>query len=681
MTAPPFFVAGSPSARAAEAVRREFPELGSEQMIAVFHSDRFTTDQPAYTHAVDLAVTALRHAPGITVVSPFPAEPEEEDDLPQHVSYLLVGVDGAPAERQDRLPGQRAAVERAARASDGRVTGHLVGVSPLFSDMRESDLTDLRTSEALAIAVALPVLLVGLRRPTATAVILLTTGIALLVAAAILAALAGTLAINVFLMATASATGLGLGLDYALLLVTRFGDERGKGADAAQAAVTAVATAGRTVAYSAAAVMGCTSTLLFVNATLIRDCVLAGLLVTAACLAATLTLLPALLTTLAQRIAGTRTAGAPNGPWARRAHHLMRRPARYLVAGVSLLLLAAAPLSDLRLGFDLDRPSLARTSAGRGLDLLEQRAPGAPGTIMVLLPGTPTRPSPDTTTLTVRLRQDPRVASTMALDNGRGATLLAFVPRSKVDSPDTRALVQHLRNTAPTGALVGGPAAILLDFHRELTGRLPLTGLLLLSGSFLFLLYAFRSLLLPLKAILANVLVTAATFGLLVLVTGPSTDAHSDAGTVNIFVPLIAMVVLFGLSMDYEVFLVRRIREYYLTTGNHARSVAAGLQDTARPITLAATVMVASFASLLTANQAELRQTGFTIAVAVAIDATLVRLVLVPALMRILGRWNWWLPRLPKTRRSSASASSTPHTSTGDAAWTPASSAPGSTAT
>jgi RND superfamily putative drug exporter len=226
-----------------------------------------------------------------------------------------------------------------------------------------------------------------------------------------------------------------------------------------------------------------------------------------------------------------------------------------------------------------------------------------------------------------------------------------------IDSPAASALVRRIRSVlAPSvqveGApqvLVGGATAQFVDLAAETEAKLPLVVGLVLGAAFVFLLVAFRSLLLPLKAVLMNLLATGATVGLVVLVFqhgfGEGLFGFTSPGYIQVYLPLSVFVLLFGLSMDYEVFLVGRMREVWERTGDNRLAVASGLQHTARPITAAAAIMVAVFGSFLTADVLELKQFGFALAIGIAIDATLIRMVLVPALMRCFGHWNWWLPR------------------------------------
>jgi putative drug exporter of the RND superfamily len=245
----------------------------------------------------------------------------------------------------------------------------------------------------------------------------------------------------------------------------------------------------------------------------------------------------------------------------------------------------------------------------------------------------------------------------MTVRSYAAGALLSVVPTVPVDSPAAYALVRRIRgDLAPSlhardgmDVLVGGALAQAVDISDVTSAKLPLVIILTLGMALTFLLMVFRSVVLPIKAVAMNVLATGATLGMVVLIFqdghGESLLDFSSPGFIQSFLPISIFVLLFGLSMDYEVFLIRRMQEAWRKTGNNQLSVASGMEHTARPISAAAAIMVAVFGSFLTASVLELKEFGFALAVAIAIDATLIRLLLVPALMRLLGDRNWWLPQ------------------------------------
>jgi RND superfamily putative drug exporter len=240
---------------------------------------------------------------------------------------------------------------------------------------------------------------------------------------------------------------------------------------------------------------------------------------------------------------------------------------------------------------------------------------------------------------------------------GQDAELLTVAPRTSIDSYDSEQLVRRIREELVPPVLagggldvaVGGASAKIVDLSNETDAKAPLVIALILALSLLFLTVVFRSLVLPVKAVLMNLLATGATVGIVILIFqeghGERLLHFTSTGFIQVYLPLSIFALLFGLSMDYEIFLIRRMRETWLQTQDNELAVATGVEHTARPISAAAAIMVAVFGSFTTANVLELKQFGLGLALAIAIDATLVRLVLVPALMRLFGARNWWLPR------------------------------------
>jgi putative drug exporter of the RND superfamily len=256
---------------------------------------------------------------------------------------------------------------------------------------------------------------------------------------------------------------------------------------------------------------------------------------------------------------------------------------------------------------------------------------------------------------------DPQAAGALGylvnLQRGGDLTLLTIVPKSAPDANEALALVQRIRTTiapqiaqqAPVHVYVGGFSAQIVDMSNESLGKLPLVVGLVLLLSFLLLTLVFRSLFLPLKAIVMNLLSVGAAYGMLVVVfqfgLGERLFHFTSPGYLQVYLPLFTFALLFGLSMDYEVFLIGRIKEQWERTGDNTSAVAHGLEHTARAITSAAAIMVAVFASFAFTHVLETQEMGFALATAILVDATIIRVILAPAAMRLMGHWNWWFPR------------------------------------
>ncbi|WP_424886886.1 MMPL family transporter [Streptomyces sp. XH2] len=696
----------SPALRAAELITRGFPRLGSEQMMLAFDSPRWQSTDPAYQKAVSSTARALVDRAGVGTVLPVPTVTGQNS----HHVYVSIGVTGDESVRQRRLPHVQDVAYRTAReASGGRVTVAVVGLTPVLAELIHADVRDLRFVEIVTVPTAVLLLAFGLGSLGAAVVPLVVAVSTILVSTGALMAMSLVTQVDTTMLTLASSVGLGLGLDYALLILLRYRQARSRGRTPLEATARATATAGTTVSWCALVVVTTSAALLIIPARNVRLLALGAMIATGITLCAALTLLPALLPRLdpwldrgrlrrrngpshapkpgvrgtagppAHPGTGAKTTGAEartgtDGWWTRWTLHLMRRPWPYLLSALTVLVLAATPVLGIRLGLHYDRTALAHTTTGQGL--LRMEHDHLASVTVLALPHPPGAPPVDTTALATALHADPRVALASALDNGKDLTVLAVGERNAPDSTASTSLLNDIHRLAPRllpagqRVLVAGPTAALADLKSAaVTGLWQVIGIVL-AASFVLLLVVFRSVLIPLKAIAMNVLAVGAAFGVLTLVSGgtPAGGGGTGSGTagdgiagggVNVLIPLLAFALVFGLSMDYEVFLVHRIAEHYHRSGDNARAVAHGLQHTARTITLAAAVMVVTFAGLLTTHRQDFQQMGLTVAAAIAIDVTVIRIVLVPSLMRLLGHRNWWLPHgltrlLPAPRRTGA---------------------------
>jgi RND superfamily putative drug exporter len=478
--------------------------------------------------------------------------------------------------------------------------------------------------------------------------------------------------------------GIGVGSDYSLFVVSRFREEltrrgvrrRGDLDDAerveaiADAVGVAITTSGRTVIMSGVLVAISMCSMFVVNSPVFHEISIGVVAVVVCTFAAALTLLPAVLAALGPRVnAGSlperwrpsemRANPAAGGGWARWAHAVMRRPVLLGLAAAAVLVVLAVPLGGLRYGIDLGTTSLGDKPAAQAQRVLDRSfGPGVVSPVQIVVTGAHER-SLDTagrdrtTRLIAALRAQPEIAAVDAR-NAHGRTLITAVPTVPIDSHAATDLVRHIRSDLVPAAghgvevSVGGATAQFVDLGNETTRKVPWILSMVLGLSFCFLLVTFCSLVLPLKAVAMNLLSTAAAIGLTIAAFqwgwGEHTLGFHSVGFLQVYLPITVFVLLFGLSMDYEVFLVRRMRETWLAERDNSMAVANGIEHTARPISAAAAIMVAVFGSFTVAHVLELKEFGLALSAAIALDATLVRLVLVPAFMRLLGKWNWWLP-------------------------------------
>jgi RND superfamily putative drug exporter len=528
------------------------------------------------------------------------------------------------------------------------------------------------SSDAVGIAAAAIVLLIAfgsllaMGLPVATAVFGIATGLSLI------ALLGHVFPAPSFAPIIASMIGLGVGIDYALFIVTGFREGLRAGLPAQAAVVTAMRTAGRSVLIAGITVVIGMMGLLVLREKLMNGVAVAAGATVAMTVLASLTLLPALLGFTGTRLAtpsrfkpprwlrSTRShpAGPARRPAAERwAAMIQRRPVIAAVLSAAAILALAAPALGIKLSLP-DESTQGRATMGYHsyATMAKGFGPGfdAPLIIAASLPA----PNVNTTGITARIRATrgiARVTPAIMSKDGQAAMVIAY-PATSEQNPATNDLVNRIRGTvlpratAGTGitAYVTGPNAGNVTFANQIGQRLPWLIAIVVALSMLLLTVMFRSVTIAVKAAVMNLLSISAAYGVLVAVAqwgwGHKLFGFPETMPVTTWVPMFLFVILFGLSMDYEVFLISRIREEYDATGDNAASVARGLARTARVITAAAAIMVVVFLSFVLGSDVAVKQIGLGLAVAVLIDASLVRMVLVPAVMELLGKANWWLP-------------------------------------
>jgi len=462
--------------------------------------------------------------------------------------------------------------------------------------------------------------------------------------------------------------GIGVGIDYALLVLTRFRAALGDGKDRHDAVVEAVTTAGRSVILAGATVVIAVLGLALTGLPYMYGVAIAASLAVLVVMLASVTLLPALLSYLGPKVDRLRLpfmrrkakeSGSGESPAARWSHAVQRRPWLAAIAATAILLALAVPALDMRLGFPDAGNDPPGTMTRQAYDLnTEGFGPGTNGPLVIAaeLPDASGKEKIDT--LAETLRAEPGVAfvAPPRINDEGDAAILTVIPTGSPQDAATEELVHRLReDVVPQGlagsginAEIGGVTAALEDQSEYITNRMPLFIAGVVGLSFLLLLVAFHSPLISLKAGLMNLLSVGAAYGVMTLVAKGGAVGQligiDHEVPIAPFMPVMMFAILFGLSMDYEVFLISRIREEYLKHGDTSRAVADGLAKTARVITAAAAIMVVVFLAFLAAPDVFLKLFGIGLASAIFLDATLVRMVLVPAVMQLLGDRNWWIP-------------------------------------
>jgi RND superfamily putative drug exporter len=585
------------------------------------------------------------------------------------------------AQIDTRLQPQPAAlrVERMRRAI-GTVGGGRVYVSgqvAINHDLQPVFDADLQRGEEIAIPIAIIVLLIVFGTVTATLVPLLMAAGTVPVTLGLLWVLAHELNMAIYVTNLVTLIGIAIAIDYSLLVVYRFREELVGGADEREALRITMRTAGHAVLFSGATVAIGLACLVLIPLPFIRSMGIGGLLIPLVSILAAMTLLPALLAMfgasflrLRVPLIGLRPEGE-GGIWGRIAEVIMRRPA--IVAGLTggFLVLCALPAPYLSLTPGSSKGLPPRSSSVQGLELLERTL--GPGTISPLVAvvdsgrdGGIRATEPAIRRLVAELRHDDEVTIVQGPTGAGPATYLPPDPsgryarivvatRHDYGTDQAKKLARRFRATYVPAARFGtarvyaggGPPAGV-DFIDRAYGLFPWLVLGVLALTYLVLMRAFRSLLLPLKAVILNLLSVGATYGLLVATFRwgwGGVIGLPQANQIEAWIPMFLFAMLFGLSMDYEVFLLSRMRELYDETGDTELAVAQGLMRTGRIVTAAAAIMVAAFSGFVLGSLIGLVQFGFGLAAAIAIDATIIRALLVPALMKLMGEWNWYLPR------------------------------------
>jgi uncharacterized membrane protein YdfJ with MMPL/SSD domain len=557
-------------------------------------------------------------------------------------------------------------------ASRAGVTTYLAGQPTVWAGMQELSKEDLAKAEAGGFPIVAIILLVVFGSLAAAALPLALGFVSVIVTGALIYFIALQMETSVFVTNMASMIGIGVAIDYSLFILARYREERGRGRDQDDARAEALATSGLAVTFSGLAVIVSLAGLWMVHNQALRSMALGAMTVVAVSILTATTLLPVLIAMLGDRVLpggavakalGVFRRGERPGRdafWTRWARAVMARPWVAVLGSSTLLLFLAIPLLSIQTGTEALNQFPKDSDVRVGNELVSKQLGGATDPVQVIADfGAGPLSAADRASvagLAQRLAAAPGVASVAPPGYAGGSALIQATPSTPSESDATRALIDRLRGTivpaAPLSRVakvdVGGETARSSDARTQIGGSMWKIVAFVLALSFLVLMVMLRSLVLPLKAVLMNLLSIGAAFGVLVAVfqwgwldSVLGFESQGALDTIN--VPLIFAIV-FGLSMDYEVFLMSRIRERYMEHGDNERAVAEGLSSSARTISSAALIMACVFAVFVLTGVPSIKELGLGCAVAIALDATLVRLILVPAAMKLFGDWNWWMP-------------------------------------
>ncbi len=561
--------------------------------------------------------------------------------------------------------------------TDSTITIGVGGQAEVFRQVGTQVEKDLRKAETITFPLVLILLILVFGSVVSAGLPLATGGIAVVGTLLVLQIISAVTDVSIFSLNLTTALGIGLGIDYSLFMVSRYREEARHGLSSDDAVVRAVQTAGRTVLFSALTVAISMAALLIFPLFFLRSFAYAGIAVVALALFGALVFLPALLAALGPRVdrlslGRHRPKEAGEGMWHRIAMFVMRRPVVIAGSVVAVLLVLGAPFLGVRFGLPDDRVLPATASSRQVQQQIRTNFSSEEASAVSVVSPDAGAPSPardaQVAAYATRLSRLPGVARVDAVTGsyisgsqvappsqasqrfqGASGTWLSVVPSVEPISAQGEQLVHQIRSTpAPFGTFVGGPSAQLVDSKASIFGRLPVALGLMALVTFVVLFLMTGSVVVPLKAIVLNVLSLSATFGAMVFIFQDGHFANllhfTSTGTLDSSTPVLMFCIAFGLSMDYEVFLLSRIKEEHDATGDNVRSVAVGLERSGRIVTAAAAILAVVFAAFATSEITFIKMFGVGMALAVIVDATLVRGALVPAFMRLAGNANWWAP-------------------------------------
>ena len=652
-----FSLPGTESQRAFDVLEQQFERTGDTGNLVFEVRGDGTVEDPAVRSEIEPVFEELRKQPHVvSVTSPYDAEGARFIAQDGKIAYAEILFDVQPNDVPLGVAADMRAIAKDANSDLLRV--ELAG--SMFTEQT------MPASELIGILAAVVILLIAFGSLLAMGLPIMTALFGIGIGLAVVNLLARLLDVPSFAPQVTAMIGIGVGIDYALFISTRYREALHDGADPERAVVHAIDTSGRAVLFAGGTVVISLLGLFLIGVSFIRGLAVGASLAVLFVMAAAVTLLPAVLGFAGYTIdkfalpSARKKRTHEQSFWVRWSRTVQARPWPVAIGSLLILIVLAVPFISLRLGVADAGNDPTKFTTRRSYDLLSEGfGPGFNGPLLLASNVN----SPDDVAAMGRLgeaiAEDPdvqQVSPAIPSPNG-GGVLLQVVPKGSPQDESTTALVHRLRDQTVPNATedstldvhVGGQTAIGVDLADTLGTRLPFMFLAILLLSFVLLMLVFRSLLVPLKAVIMNLLSIGAAYGVIVAIFQwgwiKGAIGIGKEGPIEAWVPMMLFAIVFGLSMDYEVFLLSRIKEEYDQSHDNADAVAAGLAKTARLITAAAAIMICVFGSFVLSDLRVLKLIGFGLAFAVLIDATIVRLLLVPATMELLGDRNWWFPK------------------------------------
>jgi putative drug exporter of the RND superfamily len=637
---------GSESVQARQLIQKNFQGLSSAALMVVLHSPTQTVSSPGFRESIASVEQVLRGNSHVASVQPPRTGMSISAD--GHTAVVMAGANGDPTAMvaaADSLKGKL----HAAGATGVQVS--LTGASGMWSDFNTANRTAMMKSELYSWPVTMVILVLAFGSLVAAGLPLMLTILGLVASAGLLALLTHGFEISIWAMNFALMFALALGIDYALFIVHRFrGAFFGSKLPPRDAVAVTMDTAGKAVLFSGATVLISLSAVMLVPSPAFRSMALGIMISVIFVLLAALTLLPAVLAKLGPKVDAGALRWVHSGEhrsarFARWGERLWRRPHIYGPAATLVLVLLALPVIGLRTGMPSIKVVPSQDSSRVGYTQVQHAfGVGAPGALQIVAPQN------ETASIVAALKRDAGIARVSQPQPGRDElALIQAIPSADPSSTAVGHTIDRLRSTLPAGALVGGAAAENHDLEQALSAKTPLVIGVVLGLGFLLLLVALQAPLIAALGVVTNLLATGAAFGIARLIFqnghGAGLLGFQSQGFLDAWGPVFFFAMIFAISMDYTVFLLSSAKEHYDKTGNPKEAVIGGLAHSGRVIFAAAAVMVAVFFTFALSGPLPPKEMGVILGIAVLLDAMLVRLVLIPTLLRVFGHWAWAKPR------------------------------------
>ncbi|MBA3782119.1 MAG: MMPL family transporter, partial [Nocardioides sp.] len=648
-----------PGSEAARELALERETFGNRtvDVVAIYSSDDLTADDPAFRGEVESVLAGLPADLTVSVTDYWTAGDPSMLSRDGHAVQVLISMAG---DSQDEMSDNYAELRPDLIAGGGLETD-IAGSWAVFGDVSTIVSEDLARAETLSLPIVLILSLLIFGSVVAALMPVMVGAIAVVGALAVVRVITGATEVSVFSINVITLLGMGLAIDYALFVISRFREELAKlplddPLASSKAITTTMQTAGRTVLFSGLTVAAAMSSLLVFPQSFLRSLGYGGIAAVVVAMLAALTVLPAVLRLLGRRIDAGRlpwrrhravVVESDHGAWAALAHSVMRRPVVYLSVIVIALLAIASPFLGVKWGSVDYRVLPDDAPAHVAAQKLNDDFGAERSSANLLLTGADAAAVAD---VVAAAEAVPGVVDVRPVESAADTTLLRATWEGNSQTEASQQIVKELRaiDAESTSMLVGGLTADTVDLLDSVGSHLPWMGLIVVGVMLVLLFLAFGSVVLPFKAVLMNGLSITASFG---IVTWIFADGHlenllgfTSSGYLDATQPILMLAILFGLSMDYEVFLLSRVREQWDRTHDNTLSVAIGVQKTGRIITSAAVLLAVVIGAFGTSGIVFMKMIGVGMLVALLLDATVVRALLVPATMKLLGDWNWWAP-------------------------------------